>query len=88
MQARNTLASWCDNGGKVGGRNSYVAKVGSAWTYICNSATSAQPCSSAEFDHFNGMEDDQCGDWKGAFSWISAWQKTYGRTQASAHICN
>ncbi|EOO00150.1 hypothetical protein UCRPA7_4370 [Phaeoacremonium minimum UCRPA7] len=89
ITAVTLMQGYCDGGAKVGTRNSKVFSAGSAMVYICNSSgIGGQGCSRTEWDHFNELMDINCGLWKGSYTWINDWAKTYGRDVAGARICN
>lgn len=79
------LKSYCDQGNQVISRAT-VWSVGDAKVYICNYGGS-QGCSGHEWDDFNSQMDRNCGDWVGAWVYISDWKKTYGRDNAARGIC-
>ncbi|KAH8648548.1 hypothetical protein BX600DRAFT_517926 [Xylariales sp. PMI_506] len=88
--AWTSLGEWCDDGGHTG-----YAAVSIAWAqyvnavwYVC-AYDSSQGCSSAELTEAGNDFFDECGTTaESAYVWISAWAKTYGRTNLGESACN
>jgi len=80
------LGAWCDAGGYLNPGQGIFWEENQAGVYVCNYG-GPNPCSSAEFIHYNNGMETTCGHLATGYAHISDWAKRYGRDDTLARIC-